>query len=160
MTGFLSLLTGTGNNLENSINYLLDCQRGCVDPQGIFGLSKRAFGPGLIARVPFFQVGQDFGERDLLAGRDQLFVPALVFPVTGELANEYETRNYIVVPLVQELYDNTQNQGYPMPMPLMEDAPLPVDLGDPTGGPAGDNPEVMEEPTPDPAVNPEPLPMN
>lgn len=87
-------------------------------------------------------------------------MPALVFPVTGELANEYETRNYIVVPLVQELYDNTQNQGYPMPMPLMEDAPLPVDLGDPTGGPAGDNPEVMEEPTPDPAVNPEPLPMN
>jgi len=120
-----------------------------------------ALGEPTSALMHSYQWLQETGESR------ELFVPALVFPVTGEPANEYETRNYIIVPLVQELYDNAQNPPYPMPL-IEEGEPIPVDLEDPTGGPADDKPIPVDlgDPTggpatdePDPSVNPEPRPM-
>jgi hypothetical protein len=75
------------------------------------------------ALMHYYQWNQAGGQSQ------ELFVPALVFPVTGEMANEYENRRNVVVPLIQELYDQVQDQVVPFPMPLIqEDAPASDDV--------------------------------
>ncbi len=52
-----------------------------------------------------------------------LFVPALSFPVTTMPTDTYENREYVVIPLAEELLD-TDNS--PRPMPLLESAEAPA----------------------------------
>lgn len=48
----------------------------------------------------------------------QLFVPALVFPITSDLSQSYYYRQNVIVPLVGGVQDNV-----PQPMPLLESTP-------------------------------------
>jgi hypothetical protein len=54
----------------------------------------------------------------------ELFVPALAFKVSSPSENIYDNREFVVVPLVQELYD--QNQDMPIAVPYTEPAIEPV----------------------------------
>lgn len=54
----------------------------------------------------------------------ELFVPALAFKVSSPSENMYDNREFVVVPLVQELYD--QNQDMPIAVPYAEPAIEPL----------------------------------
>jgi hypothetical protein len=85
---------------------------------------------------------------------EELYVPALVFPIRNVEQTNY-WRKSVVVPLVKELLDN-ENQGggpvVPLPMPT-EEQPIPVE---PDGG-VGDTPAVPESTEPSaPLTSPTP----
>ena len=99
----------------------------------------------LILETPTVQLVRIWYSNDPTRMGEELYVPALVFPIRNVEQTNY-WRKSVVVPLVKELLDN-ENQGggpvYPMPMPV-DDGPMPVE---PDGG-IGDTPDAPQSTEP------------
>ena len=89
--------------------------------------------------TPKVQLVRMWYTQDINKQGEELYVPALVFPITTKTEPGYWRKN-VIVPLVKDILDNENIYGNPTPMPV--DSNIPSDNPNP---PVGTEPAIVEE---------------